>query len=271
MKLILMTDLEGCAGVLNSVDWCMAEGVYHEEAKTLLTAEANAAIQGFMENGFSEILVLDGHGPGGIRLLDLDERVSYQRGFVGPYPVGLMEGYDALAFVGQHAKAGTPYAHLPHSSTFRLVDQTINGISVGEFGQVAFMGATMGISPIFGSGDKAFCQEAAALCPDIHTVCVKEGLSPGTGAECIAREYQERNTAAIHLHPNRARQRIYEGACEAARAFGCNPERFSICAPSAPYEIALTFRTSVAGQYEVKKYHHSASLIAAWNLTWRDV
>lgn len=72
--------------------------------------------------------------------------------------------FDAVAWVGQHAKAGTPFAHLAHTSSMRVVDQRINNISVGEFGMSVFMGVVMGIQPIFGSGDLAFCKEAAALC-----------------------------------------------------------------------------------------------------------
>ena len=120
--------------------------------------------------------------------------------------------FDAVAWVGQHAKAGTPFAHLAHTSSMRVVDQRINGISVGEFGMSVFMGVVMGIQPIFGSGDLAFCKEAAALCPEIVTVSVKAGVIPGSGWDCLTEEYRERNTAAIHLHPHEARRRIYEGA-----------------------------------------------------------
>ena len=73
------------------------------------------------------------------------------------------------------------------------------------------MGVVMGIQPIFGSGDLAFCKEAAALCPGMVAVSVKEGVIPGSGSECLTEEYRERNTAAIHLHPLEARRRIYEG------------------------------------------------------------
>jgi len=271
MRLIMLTDMEGCAGILNSSDWCFPGGMYYEQGKSLLTQEVNAAVRGFLENGFDEILVIDGHGHGGLDLLHLDERVSYQRGFVGPYPVGLTDRYDALAFIGQHAKAGTPFAHLPHTSSMDVVDQRVNGISVGEFGQVVYMGAAMGIRPIFGSGDKAFCAEAQAMCPHIHTVCVKEGLMPGAGADCTAEAYRERNTAAIHIHPHIARRKIYEGACQAARAFLADREAFHIPPLQGPFTVELDFRTSRPGVHEKKVYTHENDLIEAWNLSWRDM
>lgn len=206
MRLFLITDMEGCAGVLNSTDWCFPGGRCYETGRMLLTEEVNAAVRGFLEHGFDEVLVADAHGLGGLDLLRLDERVRYQRGFAGPYPLGMTPDFDAVAWVGQHAKAGTPFAHLAHTSSMRVVDQRINGISVGEFGMSVFMGVVMGIQPIFGSGDLAFCKEAAALCPEMITVSVKEGVIPGSGRECLTEEYRERNTAAIHLHPLEARR-----------------------------------------------------------------
>ena len=148
--------------------------------------------------------------------------------------------FDAVAWVGQHAKAGTPFAHLAHTSSMRVVNQRINNISVGEFGMSVFMGVVMGIQPIFGSGDLAFCKEAAALCPGMVAVSVKEGVIPGSGSECLTEEYRERNTAAIHLHPLEARRRIYEGAREAARRFVSAPEAFSVRPLEAPEEIIRT-------------------------------
>ena len=45
MKVFLMTDLEAVAGVINFLDWCYPTGRYYDQAKELLTLEANAAIE----------------------------------------------------------------------------------------------------------------------------------------------------------------------------------------------------------------------------------
>lgn len=84
MRLFLITDMEGGAGVLNSEDWCFPGGRCYETGRMLLTEEVNAAVRGFLEHGFDEVLVADAHGLGGLDLLRLDERVRYQRGFAGP-------------------------------------------------------------------------------------------------------------------------------------------------------------------------------------------
>ena len=270
MKLVILTDMEGVAGINNFHDWVFPGGFRYETGCRLLTEEVNAAIRGFMENGFDQVLVLDAHGHGGIHIEALDERALYQRGWVGPYPMGITEEYDALAFVGQHAKASTPYAHLAHTSSLNVLDQRVNGLSIGEYGMTVFMAATLDVRPIFGSGDKAFCQEAKALCPHIRTVCVKEGLMPGTGYECTTEEYYERNISAVHLQPKAARRKIYEGACEAARAFLADPEKFRVEPLKPPFNVEIDYRTDHRGVPATYSYTHDTDIIAAFNRSWNE-
>src|SRR5690625_553838 len=209
MKIFLMTDMEGVSGIVTHKEWVTPEGRYYEEGKKLLTLEVNAAIEGFFEAGATEILVVDGHGHGGVNNLLLDERVEYLRGPTpGPYPFMMDDTFDAVAWVGQHAKSGTECAHMAHTGSSNVVDYRINDISVGEFGQIAFCGASFGATPIFGAGDEAFTIEAANLVEGIETVSVKRGIMPNSGDEFIESAYQLRNNGAIHMHPNKARKRI---------------------------------------------------------------
>lgn len=83
MKVYLMTDLEGVAGVMNSVDYCYVGSKYYDLAKELLTKEVNAAIDGFFAAGADEIVVQDGHGEGGINITLLDPRAKLQQGWNG--------------------------------------------------------------------------------------------------------------------------------------------------------------------------------------------
>jgi D-amino peptidase len=48
------------AGVMNIVDWICPPGQYFETGKKFLTEEVNAAIHGFVECGFDDIVVVDG-------------------------------------------------------------------------------------------------------------------------------------------------------------------------------------------------------------------
>lgn len=237
-----MTDMEGVCGVINHDDWVMPDGRYYEEGKRLLTMEINAAVEGFFTAGATEIFVADGHGAGGINQSLLDKRTMFIRGFPKPYPFNLDETFDAVAWVGQHAKAGTPFAHIAHTGWFNVLDYKINGISVGEFGQMAMCAASLGVRSIFGSGDEAFTKEASGLINGIETVAVKKGLNPGSGDKCDGEAYRNRNLAAIHYHPQRACELIREGAERALNRFIANKESFQLLDLEPPFIRKVKYR-----------------------------
>ncbi len=78
MKVYVMTDLECTAGVVSLPEYCLPGqsnkygrtegGKYYEHARELATMEVNAAVEGLLEGGATEILVRDGHGPGGLNV-----------------------------------------------------------------------------------------------------------------------------------------------------------------------------------------------------------
>ena len=244
MRVCLVTDMEGVAGVINAPDWIHAHSRYNDLGKKLLTEEVNAAIDGLFAAGATEVVVEDGHGSGAIDFLLLDSRAKLQRGWDvnGAYPFGLDRGFDVMVVVGQHPKAGTEFGHLCHTGNMNVLDCTVNGISVGEFGQCVFLANIYGVTPIFASGCLAFTKEAEALVPGIETVAVKEGVQPGTGNECSEDAYRLRNGGAIHLHPEVARKLIREGAERALRRYMENPESFKPTKIAPPYTGTIIFR-----------------------------
>ena len=244
MKIYIMTDMEGVCGVCDSENWCVPGGRLYERGRELLSLEINAAIAGFYDSGadIKEILVVDGHGYGGIDNLLLDERAQYAK--ISGYPFGFDGSYDFIAFVGQHAKACTPRAHLAHTQSFFVRDYLINGVSTGEFGQTALLGAVNGLNVpvIFASGDLAFTKEAESFCPGIVTAAVKRGTAEGGGEECTREEYAVRNLGAIHLHPNAARRMIRERAKTAVSRFIENRGGFGVPEISAPFKREVYIR-----------------------------
>ena len=236
--------MEGVAGLVNQKDWIHPTSVYYEEGKLLLTEEVNAAIRGFFDAGADEIVVIDGHGHGGINALHLDSRALYSRGWGVPYQFGLNDNIDALAWVGQHAKAGTMESHISHTGSFHVLEKRINGISVGEYGQYVMIAGFYGTPTIFAAGERALTKEAKALTPWVHTAEVKYGVTRDNGANCTAEEYADHNLGAVHLHPEVARKRIYEGAKEALLDFIANREKFEVFCPEPPYTQELWLRKS---------------------------
>jgi D-amino peptidase len=268
MRIYLMTDLEGVAGVLNFVDWCKPESRYYDLAKELLTREVNAAVEGFFAGGATDVLVADGHGAGGINPVLLDPRAELMRGFAMGWPFLLDDGYDAVAWVGQHARAGTPFAHIAHTQWFNYLDLAVNGVSIGEFGQLALCASEVGVPAIFFAGDLAGCQEAQRLTPGIETVDVKRGTTPGRGEELGTDQYMRRNEGAIHLHPERARALIRHGAERAARQFA-SVRPMVKPALAAPYTRVAQFRAEGDGARTCATETHSSSVIALMNMPYR--
>ena len=269
MKVYIMTDLEGVAGVMNHADWCTHESRYYELGKELLTREVNAAVEGFFAGGADEIAVADGHGPGALRPELLDSRVDLIRGFPGPYPFLLDDSYDVAAWVGQHAKSRTEFAHLAHTGNFGRLEMQLNGTAVGEFGSLAMCAGELGVRVIFLSGDEAGCAEAASLVEGIETAAVKRGTTPGTGDELTAEQYAARNVGAVHKSPERARDAIRAGAERAIRRAASDADLGRV-AVSAPFGRVDILRPTKDQPRRAGRASHPSSVIELMNtpLSW---
>jgi len=270
MRIYLMTDLEGVAGVLDHENWCRPGSSYYETAQKFLTLEVNAAVRGFLKAGADGIVVADGHGPGGISPDLLDERVEVQRGWPeGPWPLGLDRSFDACAWVGQHAKSNTLYAHMAHTQSFGYLDLSVNGVSIGEFGQLAMCASELGVRSIFGSGDLAFTKEAQERVPGIETVAVKRGLQSRSGEGLAREEYERWNLAAVHLQPAKAQDLIERGARRALER--AQKESFGLIPLHPPFKRVAVFRRTKDNPTMIDHASHDGSFAALMNLPCKPV
>ncbi len=204
MKVFMVTDMEGVAGVVSFTQQSYADGKYYEQAKKLETAEVNAAVDGLLDAGVTDILVWDGHGVGGISFEELHPAAKLLHGRPSPPWSRLNEviaQYDVVVIVGQHAMAGVVTSNQNHTQNSQAIDYyQLNGKPIGEIAQIALYFGSFGIPLIFLSGEVDACKEAEALVPNVTTVAVKQGLGRG---------------AAISLSAPEARRRIREGIRQA--------------------------------------------------------
>ncbi len=243
-----MTDLEGVAGVLDFENYCMRGAPRFECANRLLTAEVNAAVRGFLRGGAACVTVVDGHGPGGIDPESLEPPALIQRFWPkGPYPLGVTPEYSVMAFVGQHAKAGTSFSHLAHTGSFSVLDYSINGVSIGEYGQVALCAMELGVPTIFAAGEEALRGEVESLTPGVVFCPVKRGLVEGSGACLPEKEYSRSKLAAVHLNPADACKAVESGAEEAMRKWLKSPEQFKRPEIHPPYSVVQKLRPAASG------------------------
>ena len=202
MKVFLSSDMEGTAGV---VEWeqCVGDGPAAAAGRRLLLDEVNAAIEGAIDGGASEIVVNDSHAT--MRNLPPDAiagQASYISGSHKPLYMmqGLDASFDAVLFVSYHGSVGAS-AGLSHTYNPRAVAEArINGTVTGEAGINALVAAHYGVPVVLVTGDRCACEETAALIPGVHAAVVKEHVS---------------RLAAHSLHPSRACQLIRETAQQA--------------------------------------------------------
>ncbi len=174
VKVYILTDGEGPAGIQRSeqVD------PNFPDLKKQLAEEINAAVQGVLEGGATEVIVLDGHdGSRTLRLADLHPRAKLLQGTPLPRSLGLDSSFAALLFVGQHAMAGAPGV-LAHSYSSESIQNIwMNGKPVGEIATRAAYAGWIGVPTIFISGDRAACEELLEIVPNAEVAIVKEALS----------------------------------------------------------------------------------------------
>jgi D-amino peptidase len=210
MKVFLSSDMEGTAGV---VDWdqCVGDGPEAAAGRRLLLNEVNAAIEGAVAGGATEIVLNDSHAamrnlpPG-----ELAGGASYISGSHKPVYMmqGLDDSFDAVMFVSYHGSVGAP-AGMSHTYNPRaIVEVRLDGVVTGEAGINALVAAHYGVPVVLVTGDRVACEETAALIPGVHGAIVKEHVS---------------RMAAHSLHPDKACQLIRDtaqaavaGAAEAA-------------------------------------------------------
>jgi len=210
MRVYIMTDMEGVAGVLNSDDYAAPGALYYEVGRELTTGETNAAVEGAFEAGATEVLVVDGHGHGALDPQLLHPKAKLLAGRPIGYPFGCDDSFEAAAIVGQHAKSNTDGGHLSHTGSFAVEEHTINDLSVGEMACNMLFCAYFGVPTVMVSGDVAAAEEARALVPDIATAAVKEGIRRGPATGLTAEQNKLHNGAAIHLSHAKACELIRE-------------------------------------------------------------
>lgn len=227
MKIYVMTDMEGVAGVSSFATDVAPPGMFYERSRKFLTGELNACIGGALAGGAKEVVVIDGHGAGGINIEDLHKEAKLLHGRTWPYPLfGLDKTFDGVIFVGTHSMSGTADGNLNHTQSHESIDWIkFNGREIGEIGQFAIPAGAIGVPTIFVSGDRAACREARELLGDVEIAEVKEGIN---------------QDLALTLTPEKARELIRKYSEIAMRRI----KEFKPIKFPPPYEITTRFNLS---------------------------
>lgn len=210
MKLLIAVDMEGATGVVSweQVDPKAAE---YQRFRHLLTADVNAAIEGALEAGATEILVSDGHwNSGNVLIEELHPKARLNTGTPSPFSMvqSAQHGVDAAFFVGYHARMGTMHAILDHTwSSTRVMNVWINDRLTGEVGLNAAVCGAFGAPVLLVTGDQSVAAEAKDWIPGIEAAIVKTAC--GRAAAQVLPPSQTH--PIIHDAAKRAVSRFLEG------------------------------------------------------------
>jgi D-amino peptidase len=209
VRVYISVDMEGIAGI-NHPDPTDPADRRYPVSVDLMVGETNAAIQGALAAGATDILVNDSHWnmynllPGELdpaaRVLQGQKAWSMvagaQRGADGK------PAFDVALFVGYHTRAGHPSGTIAHTYSGAPVETRLAGRPTGEYGMNALVLGAGGIPVGLVAGDDALAEEVEGWLPWAERVVVKT-IDGGR--------------SAISAHPSVARDRVRDGAERAVR------------------------------------------------------
>lgn len=205
MKVYISADMEGISGIVHSNQTDSSNPEY-PSARKLMVAEVNAAVEGALAGGATEVVVNDSHGSmRNLPVEDIHPDAILLSGSpkIGSMMAGIDSSFSAVFFVGYHARAGSLLANLDHTyyGPNNVQNVWLNGIEVGEYGINGGFAGYYGVPVALMTGDQTACAQAKQLLgDDLETVVVKEAVG---------------RVAAKNLHPTRVHSMIRNAAQKA--------------------------------------------------------
>ena len=228
LKVMIGVDFEGIAGVVTFPEIYSDHPYFMRNVKEL-TAEVNAAVEGALAAGATEIIVRDGHGADqNVDPFALHPEAKLINGRMPNTPqtmvMGIDSTYDALIFIGAHAMAGKQVGILSHTMSLKVEDYKLNGVSMGECPYNALYAGQFGVPVVFVSGDDVTCGEARQFFGDIETVETKVALG---------------RTCAVNHSSGQVCREIKEGVEKALRGLPATGKVFTM---DKPYKMEVWVR-----------------------------
>jgi D-amino peptidase len=194
----------------------------------LVTREVNAAVEGALEGGATQVVVNENHSSRHI----LPELLHPQAVFMAgrPKPMTTLDDLDetfaAVFLVGIHARAGTAGAVMDHTWSKEIYNLRVNDVTIGEVGLNALLAGFYGVPITLVSGDDKVAIEALDLLGDVETVVVKNGRD---------------RYAARCLSPSQVRTRLKESAIRCLKEL----DRFKPFDLGKPVHMEIDFSETI--------------------------
>jgi D-amino peptidase len=225
VKVYISVDMEGIAGVNHPGPTDRKHDRY-PAAVDLMIGETNAAIEGALAAGATDILVNDSHGD--MYNLLPDRVHPAARLLQGQKPWSMVQGagpnagFEVALFVGYHARAGHPSGTIAHTYSGAPVETRLDGRPTGEYGLNALALGAWGVPVGLIAGDDALADEVAPWLPWAELVVVKTAAG---------------GRAAASVHPSTAIDIVRAGAERAVRRAAAGELQLLRVGPPAVIEV----------------------------------
>jgi D-amino peptidase len=225
MKAWISVDMEGVAGVNHPGPTGSGHARYPAMVD-LMVGETNAAIEGALAGGATDVVVNDSHGSMFNLLPDALHRaarvIQGQKVWSMVEGAGPDRGVDIALFVGYHARAGHPSGTIAHTYSGRPVETRLDGRPTGEYGLNALVLGGWGVPVGLVAGDDALAEEVAGWLPWAERVVVKDAAG---------------NFGAASLHPAVASDLIRSASERAVRRAAAGELEILRCGPPCVIEV----------------------------------
>lgn len=227
MKIYISADMEGISGVVG-LGHVSPENREYERFRKLMTREINVVVEAAIQCGAKEVVVNDSHNTmDNILIEELHPKAVLISG--SPKSMSMMEGidesFDAVFFIGYHARAGSAPAIMDHTYTGRVFSVEVNGKKMSEAGLNARIAGCFNVPVALVSGDQFTIE------------CAKQELNDFVGV--VVKEAVGRYAAKIYPFEV-VKEKLRAGVEEALSKLG----RFKPTVEKEPVEIKLTFYNS---------------------------
>jgi D-amino peptidase len=262
-KIYISADMEGVTGVVSMEDVLSGRPNY-ERFRKLMTQDVNAAVEGAVEAGATEVLVNDSHAEMmNILIEDLHPKATLISGHHKPLYMmeGINESFECAMFVGYHSMVGGKGV-LSHtmSGTSRVL---LNGRRASEAEINAMLAGHFGVPVTMVSGDQYAVSEVKEVLGGVEGAVVKHAIDRAS-ARC--------------LHPEATKKMIKQVAFSAVKKAGL----VQAYKPKAPIEFEFEFlQPSMASrasylpfvkQLDPRTVRVSAQdALTAWRLFWSSL
>lgn len=182
MKVYISADIEGITG---TTVWSETElnAPDYQFFSQQMTKEVEAAIEGAIAGGATEILLKDAHDSArNIHIANLPINCKIIRGWTYDpmcMVAGLDKSFDRAIFIGYHSKGGSERNPLAHTLC-TYADVKINDEYASEFLINTYAAALHGVPVAFVSGDAGLTEEIYNVNSNIITFATKEGIGNAT-------------------------------------------------------------------------------------------